>query len=141
MVTSSNAIQSENLPPTETATHYHALGVHLQVAQWKNLSLTCLDPKEWGWKEKNGVMEAVKTDIEPALAWLLQVIRCNCKTDTQHPCGTRLCPCRKTGFPVLQRVAAVMGKGAKTPQKEKLKKINLKMNGIFLRFYKHSIER
>ena len=47
------------------------------------------------------------------------------------------------GFPVLQRVVAVMGKGAKTPKKikEKLKKMNMKMNGMFLRFYKHSIER
>ena len=66
MVTFSNVIQPENLPPTKRATH--ALRVHLQVAQWKNLSLTCLDPKEWGWKEKNGVMEPVKTDIEPAPA-------------------------------------------------------------------------
>ena len=49
----------------------------------------------------------------------------------------------KMGFPVLQRVVAVMGKGAKTlkKMKGKLKKINMKMNGIFLRFYKHSIER
>ena len=49
----------------------------------------------------------------------------------------------KMGLPVLQRVVAVMGKGAKTlkKMKGKLKKINMKMNGIFLRFYKHSIER
>ena len=46
MVTSSNAIQPENLPPTESATHYHTSRVHLQVAKWKNLSLTCLDLKE-----------------------------------------------------------------------------------------------
>ena len=76
MVTSSNAVQPENLPPTESATHYHTSRVHLQVTKWKNLSLTCLDPKEWEWKEKNGVMEPAKTDIEPAHAWFLQVIRC-----------------------------------------------------------------
>ena len=39
MVTSSNVIQPENLPPTERATNY-TLRVHLQVAQCKNLSLT-----------------------------------------------------------------------------------------------------
>ena len=39
MVTSSNVIQPENLPPTERATNY-ILRVHLQVAQCKNLSLT-----------------------------------------------------------------------------------------------------
>ena len=81
VMTPSSVIQPENLPPTERAKHYHTLRVHLQVAQWKDLSLTCLDPKEWGWKEKNVVMEPVKTDIEPAPVWLLQVIRCNCKTD------------------------------------------------------------
>ena len=98
MVTSSNLIQPENVPLTERVTHYHALRVYLQVAQWKNLSLACLDLKEWGWKEKNGALEPVKTDIDPAPAWLLQVIKCNCKTDSRHPCGTRLCPCRKIGL-------------------------------------------
>ena len=39
MVTSSNVIQPENLPPTERATNY-TLRVHLQVAQCKNISLT-----------------------------------------------------------------------------------------------------
>ena len=73
MVTSRNVIQPKNLPPAERATHYHALRVHLQVAQWKNLSLTCLDPDKRGWKENNEVMKPVKTDIEPAPAWLLQV--------------------------------------------------------------------
>ena len=56
-------IQPENLPPTERATHYHPIRVHLQLAQWKNLSWTRLHSKEWGWKEKNGAMEPVKTDI------------------------------------------------------------------------------
>ena len=87
MVTSSNVIQAGNMPPTERVTH-HTLRVHLQIAQWKNLSLTCLDPKELGWKEKNGVMEPLKTDIEPAPAWLLQLIRCNGKTDSWYPCAT-----------------------------------------------------
>ena len=71
MVTSSNVIQPENVPLAERATYCHALRVHLQVAQWKNLSLTCLYSKERGWKEKNAIMEPVETDIEPALAWFL----------------------------------------------------------------------
>ena len=64
-------IQPENVPLAERATYCHALRVHLQVAQWKNLSLTCLYSKERGWKEKNAIMEPVETDIEPALAWFL----------------------------------------------------------------------
>ena len=118
MMTSSNVILPENLPPTERATHYHALRVHLQVAQWKNLSLTCLDPKEWGWKEKNGVMEPVKTDIEPAPAWLLQVIRCNCKTDTRHPCGTRSCSCRKNGLSCVAACGGCHGEGCENSMED-----------------------
>ena len=49
-------------------------------------------------------------------------------------------PVKKMGFPVFQRVVAALRKGANTPQsvKEKLKKMNMKMHGIFLRFFKHS---
>ena len=113
MVTCSNVIQLENLPPTERTTHYHVLRVHLQVAQWKHLSLTCLDPKEWGWKQKIGVMEPVKTDIEPAPAWLLQVIRCNCKIDSRHPSGTRLCACRNNGLSCVAACGGCHGEGCK----------------------------
>lgn len=98
MVATSNTIRPEILPPTERATYYHALRVHLQVAQWKHLCLTCLDPKEWGWRKKEDMIEPIKTDIEPAPAWLLQVVRCNCKIDSRHPCGTRACSCRKNGL-------------------------------------------
>ena len=48
MVISSNIVNPENLPPTERAAYFHALRVHLQVAQWKTLSLICLEPKDWG---------------------------------------------------------------------------------------------
>ena len=60
--------------------------------------MTCLDPKEWGWRKINDIIEPIKTDLEPAPAWLLQVIRCNCKVDSRHPCGTRTCSCRKNGL-------------------------------------------
>ena len=40
--------EPENLLATERATYYHALRVHSQVAQWKHLDLTCLNPLDWG---------------------------------------------------------------------------------------------
>ena len=42
-------------------------------------------------------MEPVKTDTESAPAWLLQVIRCNCKTDSRHSCVTASGSCHWEG--------------------------------------------
>ena len=43
---SKTAIASQSLPPTERATYYHSLRVHLQVTQWKTLITTNADPLE-----------------------------------------------------------------------------------------------
>ena len=56
-------------------------------------------------------MEPVKTDIEHAPAWLLQVIRRNCRTDSRHPCGTRLCLCRKNGLSCVAACGGCHGEG------------------------------
>ena len=39
MVATAKNMQPQMLPPTERATYFHSLRVHLQVAQWKNLEL------------------------------------------------------------------------------------------------------
>lgn len=98
MVTTRSAVEPENLPPTERATFFHSLRVHLQVSQWKHLDLACLNPLDWGWKMENDVMVPIKTDLEAAPDWLLQVIRCKCKSTTKHPCSTQTCSCRKNGL-------------------------------------------
>jgi len=43
MVTTRNTVGPDILPHTKRAVHFHALGVHLQVSQWKYLDLDCLD--------------------------------------------------------------------------------------------------
>ena len=43
MVATCNEVEPENLPPTERATYFHALRVNLQVCQWMNLDLHCLE--------------------------------------------------------------------------------------------------
>ena len=53
MVATRTEVEPENLPPTERATYYHALRVHLQVAQWKHLDLICLNSLDWGWTLQN----------------------------------------------------------------------------------------
>ena len=47
---SKTAIKPQSLPPTERATLYHSLRVHVQVIQWKTLMTTNAAPLEWGWK-------------------------------------------------------------------------------------------
>ena len=44
MLATSSLVEPSDLSATERAAYYHALRVHLQVAQWMNLDLECLDP-------------------------------------------------------------------------------------------------
>ena len=97
-VTSFSFLQPENLPPTERAIYYHGLRVHLQVAQWMNLDLHCLNPTEWGWHLEDGYLQPIKTDVAPAPQRLLKFIRCNCKTASKNTCGSDSCSCRKSGL-------------------------------------------
>ena len=82
------------LPPTERAPYYHALRVHLQVAQRMNLDSECLNPTKWGWKFEKGHLVPTKNDIAPEPDFLLNFIRCKCKTTSKNPCGTTHCSCR-----------------------------------------------
>ena len=51
-----------------------------------------------GWKVENGVLVPVKIDIAAATEFVLNVIRCSCKTPSKNMCGTKLCSCRKNGL-------------------------------------------
>ena len=66
MLTKSSKVEPSELPPTERTAYYHALRVHLQIAQWESLDLHCLDPLEWGWNLENGTVLPIKTDLGPA---------------------------------------------------------------------------
>lgn len=98
LLATSSIVDPSDLPPTERAAYYHALRVHLQVSQWLNLDLHCLDPTQWGWKFENNHLVPIKTDIAPAPDFLLNYVRCKCKTTTKNPCGTAHCSCRKHGL-------------------------------------------
>ena len=71
MVATRTEVEPENMPPTERETYYHALRVQLQVAQWKHLDLTCINPLDWGWTLQNNPVVLVKTDLPAAPDWLL----------------------------------------------------------------------
>ncbi|XP_052787427.1 uncharacterized protein LOC128222459 isoform X1 [Mya arenaria] len=90
VATSSSYVQLQSLPPTSAAAKYHSLRVYYQVQQWKG-TVNNLLPQDWGWKESDGLLFPVQTDLPPASQELLQVIRCSCKTD----CSNLRCTCKK----------------------------------------------
>ena len=90
---SSSFVHPQNLPPTSSAAKYHSLRVYYQIRQWQGTE-DGMSPQDWGWKENDGVLIPVTTDLEPAPNELLQIIRCNCQTD----CSTLRCSCRKHGL-------------------------------------------
>ncbi|KAJ8417704.1 hypothetical protein AAFF_G00225470 [Aldrovandia affinis] len=84
VATSTSHVQPQSLPPTSAAAKYHSLRVYYQVQQWKG-TVDELLPQEWGWKESDGGLVPVQTDLPPAPLELLRVIRCTCKTDCMQP--------------------------------------------------------
>ena len=81
------------LPPTAAAAKFHSYCVFLQVNQWKNIDC-CMTETSWGWKQHENEFKPIATDIAPAPADLLKIIRCNCSTD----CATAKCTCKKNGM-------------------------------------------
>ena len=88
---STSYVQPRNLPPTSSAARYHSLRVYHQVQQWKGVDLNV---EQWGWQITEGQMIPIQTDRKPAPDYLLEAIRCKCKTD----CSTRRCSCRRYGL-------------------------------------------
>ncbi len=86
-------IQPQTLPPTSSAAKFHSLRVYYQVQQWKGKG-DSLKPEEWGWRESEGILIPVTTDVLPAPDDLLHIIRCNCQAN----CSSMRCTCRKHGI-------------------------------------------
>ena len=86
-------VQPHTLPPTSAAAKYHSFCVYYQIQQWKGREVALL-PQDWGWKESDGKLMPVTTDLDPAPIDLLRVVRCNCQTD----CNTLRCSCKKHGL-------------------------------------------
>ena len=95
MLTTSSLVEPSDLPPTERAVYFHALRMQMQVTQWMNLDLQCLDPIKWYWKLKNNYLAPKKTDINPEPKFLLNFIRFKCKKTAKNLCGITHCSCRK----------------------------------------------
>jgi len=91
----------ERLPPTEAAAKQHILRSHIQAIQWQTLMDTEKKPEDWGWRLTHDRYFAIPTDLLPAPADLMDLVKCKCKTETRRPCSTMLCSCFKHGLPCL----------------------------------------
>ncbi|XP_073243634.1 uncharacterized protein [Porites lutea] len=91
IATGNVCLQAENLPPTSSAASFHSLRVYFQVQEWKQNQLR---PQDWGWRLSDGRLLPILTDRPPAHQSLLEMIRCNCRTD----CNTQRCSCKKHGL-------------------------------------------
>jgi len=96
--TSTQLPRPERLPQTESAARYHSYTVHLRSLQWKLLSTTDVNPRDWGWKEHDGKFIPIATDIDIAPAEITKVACCKCRAEAKNPCGTQACMCRKYGL-------------------------------------------
>lgn len=111
-------LNPEKLPPTERATYFHSLRVHLEVSRAMNLDIKCLNPKNWGWNRVNNVLVPIRCDLPAAPESLLNVIRCKCKTASRNTCGTMLCTCRKNGLKCVPACGDCRGLSCNNPQVE-----------------------
>lgn len=98
MISRSNVLKPELLPPTERAAYYHSLRVYLQLQVWIHLDITCLDPLQWGWTLIRGSMNPIMTDLNVAPETVLRFIHCKCKVAGKKQCANNLCSCVKHGM-------------------------------------------
>ena len=98
----SEDINPENLSPTEDAANYYAIRVHLQDSQWKQLDLKCLNSFDMGWIRPDACLKPIKTELDAAPDFTLNVVRCKCKMTSRNTCGSVTCSCKNNGLKCVQ---------------------------------------
>ena len=78
--------------------------VYCQVLEWKGETV---DPLEWGWKNHEGRLVPIPTNLDAAPKELLQIIRCSCKTGF----ASKRCTCKKHGIPCTTACKKCKGAG------------------------------
>ena len=92
--TSTSALEPKKLPPTTSAAQFHSLRTFYQVQEWMTLGEVGLNPKDWGWEIQDDILFPVYTNAAAAPEELLNIVKCNCKTD----CTSARCSCRRHGL-------------------------------------------
>ena len=102
MIAQSNILEPQRMPLKICATHFHSLGVFLQIKQWMNLDTEELDPCSWGWQHGRFGLEPIKTDMDVAPESVLKFIRCKCKSQNRKQWGSNWCNCYMHGIHCIE---------------------------------------
>ena len=78
------AINLAIFPPTSDSTRQHSLRVYHQVQVWRG---EMKEPSLYGWQFINGSLCPIPITLDPALATLVNVQKCGCKTDCTGKCS------------------------------------------------------
>ena len=90
--------QSERLPPTQGALRQAVLRTHYQLMTWNDDIVSnpeVTSPEGYGWQMKDNRWMPVMTELPPAPAAIVELVKCGCKKQ----CSTNRCQCRKAGLP------------------------------------------
>lgn len=79
-----------SLPPTTEAAQLHLKRVYLQVQSWLGNNL---DPREWGWVEKDGYLDPQRNSKDIAPDFIIKLLFCGCKSVC-----SKTCTCKKVGM-------------------------------------------
>lgn len=90
ITSASSFVAPARLPPTASATKYHAMRSYYQIMIWMGLECN-LDATDWGWKIEDNQFVPIMTANKAAPDNLLKIVHCNCTTG----CTTQRCTCRK----------------------------------------------
>ena len=90
VATASTFVKPERLPPTTSATKFHARRTYLQVMEWMGMD-DGMDPTEWGWDLQGNQLVPLMMENSHAPDPLSKMIRCNCLSG----CRTLKCNCKK----------------------------------------------
>ena len=86
VATTTKHLRPEMLPPTETAMKHHTFRTYVQIHQRRNLSVSSIDPRGWGWRKENNLLVPIMMDLDPVPSDILNCIRCKCKASSQRQC-------------------------------------------------------
>ncbi len=95
--------ESVKLPPTIGALKQHILRVHLQASVWGEACIArqiFLDPLQNGYhRNSDEEFTPTTTDILPAPKAVIEMVRCQCKSD----CTSQRCSCKSNSLQCTYR--------------------------------------
>lgn len=92
LVSSTQHVKPEVLPPTSDAARFHFHRVFLQIMTWMGHEL---QPESWGWRKGTSGLIPILMEKPPAPDSLLSIIRCSC---AENGCNSQRCTCKKHGI-------------------------------------------